>query len=170
MDTLDIDYILSCLPSTKYIFAGVYSKDTLNRFNNNNNKPLLVICNTDNANQIGKHWVLFYFNNNSSVEFFDSLGNTPHSYRKEFLDFMKKFASICMYNETKIQPEGSAICGHYCIAYAYLRCNNYDMHTTLSFLSNPVIVVNFVNKLLRYCISSAVGYKKIKDIQCCVHM
>ena len=68
-----------------------------------------------------------------------------------------------------LQPKGTSICGQYCIAYAYLRINGYDMFTTLTLLGKSDEVPKFVNKLLQ--LSNSVTTSSIKgSVQCCVKM
>ena len=146
-------------------FAGVYSRDTLKYILN---KPKIVVCNTDTSDQSGKHWVLFLFNG-SVVEFFDSLGNDPSYYGEEFINFMTQFATMCAYNSVRMQPKGTSICGHYCVAYAYLRFNGYDMFTTFTLLGKPDEVPKFIDKLLKLS-KPASNLSVGGSVQCCVKM
>ena len=51
-------------------------------------KPKLIICNTDPSTKPGKHWVYFFFHNDT-VDFFDSLGNDMNYYWDELLILLK---------------------------------------------------------------------------------
>ena len=42
--------------------------------------PAIIIANTDPSAKSGSHWILFYFDNNGNVEYFDSLGKTLTHY------------------------------------------------------------------------------------------
>ena len=71
-------------------FDGIYSIDTLK---NIKEKPELIFCNTDPSDKPGEHWVLFFFDNDGSVDFYNSLDRDINFYGSEFLDFVKKFAT-----------------------------------------------------------------------------
>ena len=77
-------------PYTNPYFDGIYSIDTLK---NIKEKPELIICHTDPLYKPGEHWVLFFFEKNGFVNFYDSLGRDICCYGCEFLDFVKKFAT-----------------------------------------------------------------------------
>ena len=48
--------------------------------------PAIIIANTDPSTKSESHWILFYFDNNGNVEYFDSLGKTLMThYHKDFL-------------------------------------------------------------------------------------
>ena len=70
------------------------------------NKPKLIICNTDPSTKPGKHWVLFFFHNDT-VDFFDSLGNDMEYYGDEFIIFAKTFSS--KYQISLIQTQHTKI-------------------------------------------------------------
>ena len=160
MNTSEINYILSNNCVTKKYFDGVYPKDMLSKIET---KPKLIICNTDTSNGEGKHWVLLFCNEND-VEFFDSLGESPFHYGKEFVLFMKKFNynySNCSLN--RIQPLNSDLCGHYCIWYAHKRCQGYDMSFILNNFPKSSKVKTFSEAFLY-------NYEKKYDrnMQCCM--
>ena len=47
--------------------------------------PAIIIANTDPSSKSESHWILFYFDNNGNVEYFDSLGKTLMThYHKDF--------------------------------------------------------------------------------------
>ena len=83
----------------------------------------MIIANTDPSTKSGSHWILFYFDNNGNVEYFDSLGTTLTHYHKDFLKFIK---NNCNYYsrvvKNRIQPVNTTLYGHYCLYYAYSRC------------------------------------------------
>ena len=72
---------------TEPFFDGIFPKDMLEIIEN---KPKLIICNTDPSYRKGRHWVLFYFGK-TCVEFYDPLGNNILYYGKEFSDLINKF-------------------------------------------------------------------------------
>ena len=93
------------------------------------NKPKLIICNTDPSTKPGKHWVLFFFHNDT-VDFFDSLGNDMNYYGDEFIDFAKRFSSKYQISLIQTQPQNTSICGQYCLYFAHKICNGEKMENT----------------------------------------
>ena len=106
-------------------FNGIYSIDTLQ---NIKEKPELIICNTDPSDKPGEDWVLFFFDNDGSVDFYNSLGRDINFYGSEFLDFVMKFTTKnlkqCM---VRTQPINSSLCSQYCLYYALAKCLSYSM-------------------------------------------
>lgn len=144
MNTKEIEYILSNENVTRKLFTGVYSIDNLI---NIHKCPKLVICNTDPSNKPGKHWVLFFFHE-TTVDYFDSLGNTPEHYGVEFIKFMQKFANTYNICYTRVQPIKSLLCGHYCVWFAVKRCNNQDMYEIINTLPEPNLIFKIVSAYL----------------------
>ena len=121
LNTLQLTWALRKHAQTDSQFVGVFARDEL---------PLIIdqisaiiIANTDPSTKSGSHWILFYFDNNGNVEYFDSLGKTLTHYHKDFLKFIK---NNCNYYsrvvKNRIQPVNTTLCGHYCLYYAYSRC------------------------------------------------
>ena len=162
MNTLEINYIMSKNPVTKNFFNGVYPIDMLKFIEE---KPQLIICNTDSSQEDGKHWILIYFHENNEVDFFDSLGNKPSYYGREFLDFMKKFASVCFFTPMRMQPINSNLCGHYCCYYAHKRCQGFKMKYILNNFPSSHVVKLFSKIYLRnYEIMKDEKYQKCIDL------
>ena len=82
-------YVLISNPVTEKYFEGVIPKDALKEIEN---KPKLIICNTDTSQGKGEHWILIYFRDDDVVESFDSLGKDPSDYGSEFINFMAKYS------------------------------------------------------------------------------
>ena len=121
LNTLQSTLALSKYPQTANQFIGVFARDELSLLINK--FPALIIANTDPSTKSGTHWILFYFDKNGNVEYFDSLGKSLFHYHKDFLKFIK---SNCNYYSRvvnkRIQPVNTTLCGHYCLYYAYSRC------------------------------------------------
>ena len=58
MNTKQLWTALTLNEVTNPYFDGIYSIDTLLDIEN---KPELIICNTEPSDQAGEHWVLFFF-------------------------------------------------------------------------------------------------------------
>ena len=114
LNTLQLTLALSKYPQTANQFIGVFARDELplliNKF------PALIIANTDPSTTSGTHWILFYFDKNGNVEYFDSLRKRLSHYHKDFLKFIK---NNCNYYSRvvnkRIQPVNTTLCGHYCL-------------------------------------------------------
>ena len=85
MNTKKLWIALTLNPKTNFYFDGIFSIDTLKDIKE---KPSLIICNTDPLDEHGKHWVLFFFNEDS-VDFYDSLGCDITYYGSEFIDLLQ---------------------------------------------------------------------------------
>ena len=83
-----------------------------------------VISNTDTSEGQGIHWVVFYFPRRGPYKFFDSLGNSPESYRVGFEKILDK--KYLMYNG-QLQQSSSNVCGLYCAYYVMKRYKGNTM-------------------------------------------
>ena len=101
MNTKQIWQALTCNTKTEPYFDGIFSIDMLDKILK---KPELIICNTDPSTKPGKHWVLFFFHNDT-VDFFDSLGNDMKYYGDEFINFAKRFSSKYQISLIQTQPQ-----------------------------------------------------------------
>lgn len=119
--------------TTRNYFDGVYPCDVLK---NITSPPRLIIVNTDPSHKPGKHWLLF-FRNNETVEMFDSLGRNLDSYNKEIKTFVDKFFKTVKFTTFRIQPLNTSLCGHYCLYYAYMRCNGKEMDSIIREMPSP---------------------------------
>ena len=87
MNTFQISSILESLPSTSTIFKGVLARDHF--IQQKIAYPSLFVCNTDNSDKPGTHWVAIYFSKDKTCEYFDSYGILPL-----FEDVVHKLFSI----------------------------------------------------------------------------
>lgn len=133
---------------TKAKFDGIYPIDHLKYIRNK--RPKLIIANTDPETKPGKHWLLFYFDDTGySVDFFDSLGKSPENYPAEITHFLKLWAENVYYVTDRIQPMGSALCGHYCLYYAYCKSIGESMEDILSHIPSPTWIQQCVPILFK---------------------
>lgn len=147
MNTKQLFYALYNNDTTKPFFDGIYSRDNLVDIVR---KPKLIICNTDPINKPGKHWVLFYFENDV-CEFYDSLGKQLTSYGKEFQYFAQKFAKKLKQSNIRTQPSDSSLCGQYCLYFAYFRCKVASMTDIIKSMQSCVHIADFVCKKFNIC-------------------
>ena len=116
------------------IFSGVFSSDTLPT---KINLPSLLVCNTDEKDLPGEHWIAIYVGADGKGEFFDSFGREPG---QPFNDFMDKHCERWIFNNRQIQNITSAFCGHHCIFYCMYRSLGFDMNTIVSKFSNNTAI------------------------------
>ena len=150
MNTKQLYNALTLNAYTNKYFDGIYSIDTLK---NINEKPELIICNTDPSNKPGEHWVLFFFND-ESVDFYDSLGKDIKYYGSEFYDFVNKFAKSWYSCMERTQPLGTSLCRQYCLYYAYGKTQSCTMREIIDSMFSPELVVNIVTKKKNFYIHS----------------
>ena len=150
MNTKQIWQALTSNPLTEPYFDGVFPADGLRDIKT---KPKLIICNTDPSNLPGKHWLLFFFQNDT-VDYYDSLGNNLEYYGKEFTDFVKKFAKFYEKAEVRTQPLNTSLCGYYCLYFAYGKCNGLKMEEIIDSMISASHVINFVNENFLICTNS----------------
>lgn len=148
MNTKQIWQALTCNTKTEPYFDGVFPIDVLHEIKN---KPELIICNTDPSNKPGKHWVLFFFHNDNSVDFFDSLGKDMDHYGHQFVDFAKRFSSKFQTSLVRTQPRNTSFCGQYCLYFAHKRCSGHSMSHIIQSMKSPEHVLNFVRNNFKYC-------------------
>lgn len=75
--------------------------------------PSAYICNTGPFYLPRRHWVLFWFRNESQTNFYDSLGNGPEHYDKRFCIFLKNNGMSFRYNDVPVQDKHATTCGYY---------------------------------------------------------
>ena len=148
MNTFQLWYALTSNPITASKFDGVFSSDTLPDVGSV--QPELLICNTDPSHRPGKHWIAF-FRQHDTLEFFDSLGKDIAEYGEDFTNFV---SNVNAYNvkkvPTRIQPEGTSLCGQYCLYYAYARMRGQDINDIVQYAPCTQTLCNFVKDI--YCI------------------
>ena len=133
LNTFQLKHALSESDKTRDFFEGVYPLDYLSEIEH---APNMIIVNTDPSYKPGKHWLLFY-RDQDTYEMFDSLGRDITVYPPEIAHFVNKFCSQLKYVSVRLQPINSSLCGHYCLYYAYHRCNGELMRDIINDMHSP---------------------------------
>ena len=160
MNTKDLWQALTCNPITDYYFDGIFPADALTEIKD---KPELIICNTDPSTKPGKHWLLFFFYDDK-VDFYDSLGKDLSQYGKEFNNLVNRFANFYQSTYIRTQPENTALCGYYCLYFAYKRCKGIKMDNIIKEMKSSKHVVNFVKQKFTFC-----NFENFR-FQCCIKL
>ncbi len=147
-------HALSTNRDTSPLFDGVFAVDTLQT---RTTRPRLIVCNTDPSDRPGRHWLLFFWDGDV-VEMFDSLGRDVDAYDPRITTFLRHHASGIRRTERRIQPPDTALCGHYCLYYAYLRCRGDMMPSIVEGVPSPSFVSSYVATV--YDLRPSVGYQK----------
>jgi len=141
IDSILIDVL--CGTGTRYL--GVFARDRIP--SNLTHFPCAYVANTDINALPGKHWVAFYHESPTHLEFFDSYGEPPETY-----DFsISPYITTLYYNSFPLQGLHSSVCGQHCIFYLYQRSRRISLRSNLIALSrtaNPDLFVRtFVSRL-----------------------
>jgi hypothetical protein len=147
LDTKQLFKALIINKTTRGFFDGVYAKDLLE---NIESPPELIICNTDDSDKKGEHWLAFFFHN-EICEFYDPLGKSYSYYGPEFINFVNKFSVSCISTKKRTQPLNSSLCGLYCLYFAYFKCQGKKFSTIIQSMSSKQRVFKTVKKLFRIC-------------------
>ena len=125
MDTLQIARLLAMDPNTASVFGGVVAKDGLPK--KIDALPIAFVCNTDDGDEPGEHWIALYLSSDGLGEYFCSYGLPPR--HATFRAFLNKHCSEWTHNSKRLQSPLSNVCGQYCVAYIMLRCKGSPMRT-----------------------------------------
>lgn len=128
LNTQNIDEIMGQyqdLYKKDFKFLGAQPSDISSIFKFNWNKLktktryLGIVFNKDTHKQPGSHWIAIFFDNKyKTVEYFDSLGELPNKYIKDFLKYFIEYDFI--YNKIEHQKANSN-CGIYSINFILQR-------------------------------------------------
>lgn len=108
-----------------------------------NNKYIGIVFNTDIHTEPGQHWTsCFIDNENKTIEYFDSLGNLPNKYIREFINrFYKKRSYKLTINNVKHQKT-SSLCGIYSCYFIIQRLKGQ----TFNQINANIITDKFIAK------------------------
>ena len=119
--------VLCCIDKDAY--NGVYSKNPFHAKNNAisfhavyvdgrqiPSKPFQpnFVCNTDDGDDLGEHWIALYLDADGRGDYFCSYGLPPR--HAAFRTFMNKHCSEWTHNSKRLQSLLSNVCGQYCVA------------------------------------------------------
>ena len=141
----------NCLQSDPVIckqYGGVWALDQLPKFIDP--LPCIYVINTqESTNTHSGHWVSI-FSEGGQFDFFDSYGKNPDFYSTLLCDFMQNTEGDTRVNRKRLQATSSAVCGHYCLYFAFYRCRGKPLKTivqevfTSNFDLNDLYVYDFV--------------------------
>ena len=98
--------------------------------------PSAYIANTDPSSKPGQHWVVFFFRNANSAEFFDSYGRAPDHYNEHFINFIRRNTHSYVWNTVTLQQNNSQVCGYYVLYYLLMKCRNMPLKDIVQHFSN----------------------------------
>jgi len=98
-------------------WLGVFARDELPDLSRVP-RPFALVLNTDPHDKPGQHWLAIYGPRNGRLELFDSFGMPAAYYKLDTLDLH--------YHNVAYQSLDSALCGHYCLFFIYLRSHNHS--------------------------------------------
>ena len=130
--------VLKSDPQTRKHFQGVFPRDVFLRMDIT---PLsstsFYICNLDEKDLPGSHWVGIEINHNDArVLYFDSYGLPP-----TFEDLLLKLSSLgyeIIWNDKTLQGFDSTVCGQYCILFCLLRSRSTPYEEVINTLQHNV--------------------------------
>jgi len=143
MNTIQLTKIMKSHPSSKKLYLGTFSVDTLPT---NIKYPSCLIFNNQRSDQPGQHWVAIYFGANKKAEFFDSFGGSPKDYGID--GYMKKHALSTVYNKQVLQTKLSVYCGLYCLLFLICKCKHRSLKYFLNLFDKPKINDNTFFRLI----------------------
>lgn len=131
--------LLSTDPYAKQIFSGFLTPDTKIKIKT---FPALVIINTDKITGSGEHWCAAFHMNENLCDFFDPFGFSPNNQESGY-NLTPTLFNNCkkriFYNKKQVQAFNASTCGHHCVYFSLLRCNNIPMNKILkSYYSNDI--------------------------------
>ncbi|KAK3921624.1 Protease, partial [Frankliniella fusca] len=130
MDGYTLEAVLLKDPHAAPYFAGVFASDTLPR--TIQQKPALIIVNTDPIKRPGAHWQAIYLGCYGRGEHFCSYGLGPYVPKiRQFMDL----CSLWKKNTIDLQSIDSAVCGQYCTMYLLFKAHGFSMQEFLSYFT-----------------------------------
>ena len=95
------------------------------------------VCNTDDGDEPGEHWIALYLDADGRGYYFCSYGLPPR--HAAFRTFMNEHCSEWTHNSKRLRSPLSNVCGQYCIAYVLLFCNGFPMRTFINIFGTDLV-------------------------------
>jgi hypothetical protein len=129
----DILYQYQKLYNKNFTFLGAVPCDITRIFKFDfkklrvNTRYIGIVFNTDKHNKRGQHWVAAFIDNTTkNIDFFDSLGNKPNKYMKEFF---KYFEDYCFNQNDIVHQKSNSNCGVYSCFFIIQRLKGKTMNS-----------------------------------------
>ena len=153
MNTYQLYTVLECDFENRVF--GVFASDQIPTYVPNGYG---IIVNTDPISKMGQHWTAFYVDQ-TTLECFDSYGNSPEVYSSSIETFMTRYLNRKM-NKKRLQGSKTAVCGQYCLFFLWCRIRKkLSMEQIIDrftgdFALNDLFVYNFIKDKYSHCLSS----------------
>jgi len=131
MNTTQIKDCLTSDAFTRTHFKGVYPRNAFIATSLHANS--MYICNLDNSDKPGSHWIAVYITSKLHVEYFDSYGLPPIF--TDLQDHLRNYTSHILINHVPLQGLNSVVCGQHCLVFLLLRARSYTMSEITRFFS-----------------------------------
>lgn len=116
MNSRQIENLLKNVSVTKNKFLGVFPSDKIPK---SKKYPHCMVINTMREGTRGEHWIACFIPNSTTVEYFDSFGETPND---DISTYLNTFKHVKI-NKNQIQFPSADTCGHYCVYFIVSRCS-----------------------------------------------
>ena len=133
MNSLQLNKVMKSQKETRKSYLGTFALDKLPQ---KVRYPSCLIVNNQKSTEPGEHWVAIYFGKNKKAEFFDSFGNSPHTFGLE--KYIQNNSLTMKFNRIKLQSDFSLFCGYYCVLYLIYKCKGYSLNYFLKLFDNPI--------------------------------
>ena len=126
LNEIDLKNYINLCKKTTQIFLGVFARNELPKVK----YPSCFIINNKNKNNIGEHWLAFFYDKDKNCSFFDSYGLPASFYcLNEFIDFTSISKN---YNKIQYQSIDTTSCGYFCLLFLYLKSRNILINQVLT--------------------------------------
>lgn len=150
MDSQQLRHCIAEDSLATYYAGGVLASNDLP------SEPLrnrIFIINTEPTYEPGQHWLIVYLPpDNHPLEYFDSLGQTPSHFVRQFLNNQDHDSMGYVCHPVPLQSKNASTCGHFCLYYMMHRVRGLSMSDIIqefipmNYISNEEKVMYFVKK------------------------
>ena len=174
METEQLFNILETDKKSKHIFKGVYARDQFSNLPDlvslsHRSQPVsLYVCNLDNSNEPGSHWIVVDFNNYSGkVMYFDPYGFAP-MHDDIFLKLSSESTDL-VWNNVQLQEVNTTVCGQYCTIYCLLRARKSTPSQIIDLLHCDGLISHDTRDHIVYNFIRDIFPIKLSNLQTDVH-